>query len=94
MKRGRGEIILRDCVISIEPLVTLKKRPILFLLLFTVRALGFTGNAPRGWPVDIEIWDPKRQVRLWREGAYRSPQLEELLTQFQSQIDGAEAAAP
>jgi hypothetical protein len=88
MKKELGGIVLQDCVLTLEPRLTLKTRPVVFICWFIIRAVSFTGNAVSR-PVDIVIWDPQRRARLWKEGPYRSPYLDELLVQFEEEIGSA-----
>jgi hypothetical protein len=88
MKKKLGGIVLQDCIITLEPRLTLKRRPLFFIFWFIIRAVSFTGNAVSR-PADIVIWDPQRKVRIWKEGPYRSPSLDELLVQFENEINSA-----
>ena len=85
MRENQHGIVLRDCEITLEPTVTLKKRPIIFILWFVFRALAFTGN-PVNRPAKIVIWAPERSIPLWREGPYSPPLVNEILAQFESEI--------
>ena len=85
MKKNPSGIVLHDCVLTLEPRLTFKRRPVMFMCWFLIRAVSFTGNAVNR-PADIVILDPQRNVRLWKEGPYRSPVLDEFLVQFEDEI--------